>query len=99
MTVSKACFGLVLFLQVLVHPLVHEAALSSGTLERSVSVAVTSSGAHDCHFCRIVRSLFPSADFVAPEAGDLPSPSLIVPRVEPLEVAQLHLPSRAPPVS
>lgn len=96
----KSWLALVLLLQVVVHPLLHVAALqamASGSDTLSVAVAGHHSQSHDCELCRISNSIEPTVDFAVPEVFDFSAPVIMAPSLAAFGLVHSELSARAPP--
>jgi len=97
---TKAWLALLLLLHVVVHPLVHAAALQAGSFGApalSAPAAAKDFPAHDCPLCRAANSVAPAA---APTVSHHSDVSLqVVPQspAKVLRVLQFRLSPRAPP--
>ena len=99
---TRSWLALLLFLQVVVHPLVHAAPLlatASGPPTLSAAVADKHSQTHDCQLCRSANRFVPTIGFAAPAACDSSSPVVTDPISDVFRVTRFQLTSRAPPVS
>lgn len=102
MKTIRTWLALLLFVHVVVHPLVHAAPLldaAYGHQTLSASVGDQRSDQHQCEVCRTANSVVPVFGFAALDACDYSSAVITDPTSEFVGVTQLHLPSRAPPVS
>jgi len=85
---------------VVVHPLLHVAALQAMASEPdtlSATVGGHPSQSHDCELCRISNSIEPTVDFAVPGFFDFSAPAIVAPSLAAFGLDHSKLSARAPP--